>query len=97
MTRRRVVAAAIAVILLTAGVAYARLRGMASVGAGYVAKEICSCMFVGGRSLDACRGDIPESMERVRAEALADGVRGFVPLLAERVARFEPGFGCTLH
>ena len=67
-----------------------RLERSAEVGAGYVAKEVCSCMFVGGRSLESCRSDVPESMDRVRAEALPDGVRGFVPGLASRVARHEP-------
>jgi hypothetical protein len=88
-----------AALLLLAGGAYAfqRLRGQASVGAGYVAKELCSCIFVGGRSLESCRGDVPESMDRVRAELLTDGVRGFVTGLASRVARFEPAFGCTLY
>ena len=95
--RRRI---ALAVVLVALGVGsffFVRLRAMASVGAGYVAKEVCSCVFVGGRSLESCRPDVPESMDRVQAELLPDGVRGFVTGLASRVATFEPGFGCTLH
>jgi hypothetical protein len=84
-------------VLALGGFFYARLRAAASVGAGYVAKELCSCIFVGGRSFEACRPDVPESMDRVQAEPLPDGVRAFVTGLASRVARFEPGFGCTLR
>ncbi|HXK21301.1 MAG TPA: hypothetical protein VMS55_01355 [Myxococcota bacterium] len=94
---RRVLLVLAALALAGAGYAYGHLRAMASVGAGYVAKELCSCVFVAGRSLASCRPDVPESMDRVEAELLPDGVRGFVPALAERVARYEPGFGCTLH
>ena len=95
--RRRVALVVALVALVVGGFFLVRLRAMASVGAGYVAKEVCSCVFVGGRSFDSCRPDVPASMDRVRAELLPDGVRGFVPALAERVARYEPGFGCTLH
>jgi hypothetical protein len=95
---KRRVALVISVLLLgAAGFYYARFRAMAGVGAGYVAKEVCSCVFVGGRSIDSCRPDVPESMDRVQAELLPDGVRAFVTGLASRVARFEPGFGCTLR
>jgi hypothetical protein len=93
----RIALVVLALALAGGGYGYGHLRGMASVGAGYVAKEMCSCIFVAGRSLESCRPDVPESMDRVRAELLPDGVRGFVPALAERVARYEPGFGCTLH
>jgi hypothetical protein len=95
--KRRVFFVALAAVFAAAGVGYPWLARSASVGAGYVAKEVCSCMFVGGRSLESCRGDVPESMDRVQAEVLEAGVRGFVPGLADRVARYEPGFGCTLH
>jgi len=84
-------------IALGALFAYRHVRAMAAVGAGYVAKEVCSCVFVAGRSAASCRADVPESMDRVEAELLPDGVRAFVTGFAERVARNEPGFGCTLR
>lgn len=95
--RRRIALGAALLLLGVGGFYYARLRGMAAIGAGYVAKEVCSCVFVGGRSFDSCRPDVPESMDRVQAELLPDGVHAFVTGLASRVARFEPGFGCTLR
>ena len=95
--KRRVAVAAVLALLAVAIFGYRRLSHAASIGAGYTAKELCSCIFVGGRSLDSCRPDVPQSMDRVQAELLPDGVRGFVTGLASRVARFEPGFGCTLR
>jgi hypothetical protein len=95
--KRRFLAGAALILLAGALYGYRRLAAQASIGAGYVAKEVCSCVFVGGRGLESCRADVPPSMDRVEAELLPDGVRGFVTGLASRVARFEPGFGCTLH
>jgi hypothetical protein len=95
--KRRIVLGVALLVLVSGGFTYTRLRAMASVGAGYVAKEVCSCVFVGGRSFDSCRADVPESMDRVQAEQRTDGVYAFVTGLASRVALFEPGFGCTLH
>jgi hypothetical protein len=84
-------------LLVVGALVYERARDLSTVGAGYVAKEVCSCVFVGGRSFDSCRSDIPETMERVEAELGPDRVRAFVPRLAERIARFEPPYGCVLY
>jgi len=84
-------------LLVVGALVYERARDLSTVGAGYVAKELCSCVFVGERSLESCRPDIPPNMERVEAELGADRVRAFVPYLAERIARYEPPFGCVLY
>lgn len=85
---------------LVVGALYAqRARRVARIGAGYVAKEMCSCVFVAQRDFGSCRADIPASMARVRVIALeADAeVRAWLPLLAERTARYHEGRGCTLY
>ena len=84
-------------LLVVGALVYERARDLSAVGAGYVAKELCSCVFVGERSLASCRPDIPETMKRVEAELEADRVRAFVPYLGERIARYEPPFGCVLY
>lgn len=82
-------------------IAYPMLSERSTIGAGYVAKEVCSCVALGGRDFAACRADLPADLgfERVRAEPLASGggVRAWVPFLAERVARVSDGGGCTLE
>jgi len=89
--------AAFWVVLVAAALFWERARDLSSIGAGYVAKELCSCVFVGERSLESCRPDIPTSMDRVEAELGTDRVRAFVPYLSERIARYEPPFGCVLY
>ena len=83
--------------LIAGVIGYEWIRGQSEVGAGYVAKELCSCIFVGGRDLASCRPDIPPTMDAVEAEVGADRVRAFVPAFAERIARHEPPFGCVLY
>lgn len=87
------------VVFVAGALAYQSFGRRVSIGAGYVAKEVCSCIHLGGRSLASCRPDVPESMDRIEAVELDDGpgVRASVPLFAERVARYEEGFGCTLR
>lgn len=98
-TARRIGLGLALLVLAGAGIGWWRMHRLADVGAGFMAKQMCSCVFVGGRSLESCLADAPASMERVRAELLPDrsGVRGFVPLLASRRALHEPRTGCTLH
>ena len=47
------------------------LRIQSEVGAGYVAKELCSCIFVGGRDPASCRPDIPPAMAELVLHMLA--------------------------
>jgi uncharacterized membrane protein YtjA (UPF0391 family) len=85
------------VLLIAGALGFQGLRGQTDIGSGYVAKELCSCIFVGERELDSCRPDIPPAMDAIEAEVGADRVRAFVPYLGERIARFEPPFGCVLY
>jgi len=85
------------VLLVVGALVWESLRDRSSIGAGYVAKEVCSCVFVGGRDLASCRADVPATMDRVQVELGSDRVRAFVPALAERIARHEPPFGCVLY
>jgi hypothetical protein len=82
---------------LAAAVYGPRFVAMAGVGAGYVAKQMCSCLYVAEREFDACRSDLPDSMDDIRAEPLAGrpGVRARVIGL-ERLAVHTPGAGCRL-
>ena len=85
------------VVLVAAALGFEHLRERVSLGAGYVAKEVCSCVFVGGRSLASCRPDVPATMDRIQVELGSDRVRAFIPGLGERIARHEPPFGCVLY
>jgi hypothetical protein len=96
--REAIVATALAALVVSAGFALARIQRLVAIGAGYVAKQGCSCVFIGGRTLDACRADMPESMRDIQAELLpeARAVRAWVGALGARTASFRDGTGCTL-
>jgi hypothetical protein len=93
---RTLALAGLVVLLATAAFGRAWLAPRADVGAGFIAKQLCSCVFVGGRDEAACRLDFGPEFARVRSELLADGVRAWVPLLASRSAHHHEGTGCTL-
>ena len=94
---RWVAIAALWGVLVGVALVWEYARDRSTIGAGYVAKEVCSCVFVAGRELEACRADIPPSMDRIQVELDKDRVRAFLPGLTERIARSEPPFGCVLY
>jgi hypothetical protein len=88
-------------LVLVAGAAlYVWLGEQNEVGGGFVAKEVCSCVHVGGRDFAACRGDLQQlaGLDWVEAAPLAagDGVSAGLPGFPPRVARATPDGGCTL-
>jgi len=88
-------------VLLVAGVYFYReLRPQAHLGSGYVAHQICSCVFVAERSYASCLPDLLPSMDRIHSELIEldgrSGVRAGIPLLAKRVAWHTPGLGCVI-
>lgn len=101
--RRVLLWAAVALVFVLLGGAAWVVPGMRQrsyMGSGYVAKHLCSCVFVAERTLASCRADLEPSSDRVSVELLAAdrAVRAWVPLLAERIARYSgDGTGCTLE
>ncbi|MAE94662.1 MAG: hypothetical protein CL910_08385 [Deltaproteobacteria bacterium] len=85
--------------VLAAGLLLPDFQRQVSIGTGFVAKQMCSCMFVGGRSFESCLPDMLPMMDDIEAQVLSvgEGVRAWVPLLAERVARHQAPHGCTLE
>jgi hypothetical protein len=83
-----------------AAVGIPRLRQASEIGAGYLAKAACSCVYLAGRELEACRADLPTYFSSMEAALLPDGggVRARTALFdIERVARYGPGRGCRLE
>ena len=58
---RRIALGAVALLLLGAAIGYFSwyrpTRFAVDIGAGMLAKQMCSCVFVAGRDEDACRAD----------------------------------------
>lgn len=68
----------------------------ARIGAAYVAKQTCSCLFVAGRPEESCRTDYnPEDMKPLTLEAAASSVTvSTLGGLVSAKAEFQEGFGC---
>ena len=95
------IAAGLIALIALAGLLWGpRTVGRAQVGVGYVAKQICSCLYVAGREVDACRVDLLPSMDPIDVQVLEDreGVRASLLMGAvERTALHHAGSGCTLY
>jgi hypothetical protein len=92
--------ATLACAALGLAIAYGpRFIHLADIGAGYVAKQTCSCIHVAGRDVAGCRADMPDDMDRIQATILEDGRRGVRArvLGIERLALYSPGAGCALQ
>ena len=76
-----------------------RVHRLSVIGAGYLAKQMCSCVFVAERDFASCRADMPPDMVRVQAAPLDGqrGMRAWVPAIVERTARYTTDTGCTLY
>ena len=95
------IAAGLLGLIVLAGLLWGpRAVGMAQVGVGYVAKQVCSCVYVAGREVDSCRSDLLPSMDPIDVRVLGDreGVRASLLMGAvERTALHHAGSGCTLY
>jgi hypothetical protein len=94
-----------AAVVLLAGLAfgfvrwYLPTRNAVDIGAGMLAKQVCSCVYVAARDLADCRADQFPSMDPIRVEVLRDEgrVRAWIPALGERTAIHREGLGCVLE
>ena len=72
-----------------------------SIASAYLAKEMCSCLFVVGRSAEECEHSVAQGPQIARYEASTDRVEAWVRFtfgLFHNSARFEGArFGCRLQ
>jgi hypothetical protein len=100
MKKRWWIIGGIAVAALAGGSAYAmRVADQAGVAAAAMAKVACSCVFVEGRTLEACRADDPPGFEQVTVEIdeTAKTATGRLLGVITRRARYSADYGCTLE
>lgn len=99
MKARTILIAAVALLSLGAGGAYAYARSMKpllDVGVGYGARVACACRYIGNRSLADCMKDFEPGMEPIRLseDPKTKTVTASVPFIASRSARYDPVLGC---
>jgi hypothetical protein len=96
----RIVGGSIAALLVGAlGYGAWQTSISADVGAAAMAKTICSCVFVQGRTREACRADDPPGFEAVSVtiDAAARTATGTAGGLVSRRATYSEQYGCTLE
>lgn len=90
----------LAVLLAVAGFVYAlpALKGYSKTGTAYAARVVCSCRYIGGRSLEDCEKDMEPGMGFVSLSEPSDAKRidASIPLMAADSAELREGFGCVL-
>jgi len=73
---------------------------MAGPGLGFVAKTLCSNVFLGRYTVEQALADIPDEpitrLIRTRVDRENSRVTASVPLVAKREAVYREGWGCTL-
>jgi ABC-type molybdate transport system substrate-binding protein len=99
MKRWLKIGALVLVVVVAAGVWAGRgTYATGYIGTGYVAKQTCSCMFVVGRTAEACSTDYDaQVVQRLKVQPAASSVTvSALGGLLSAKAEFEEGFGCHL-
>lgn len=99
MLARRLFSGGAATLILLLGMTGLYVRQMTpqlDLGVGYAARVACGCRFIEHRSLAQCYADFEPGMQpiRLRENAVARIVTAYVPLISQRVARYDPVLGC---
>ena len=75
-----------------------RVADLANIGTGYAAQQTCACLFVSGRPLDSCLGDLePLARKLITIHPGTDEVSAGGFGVATATSHYEKGFGCSLR
>jgi len=91
---------ALAALIVVAVGGYFGLQGpllYGRIGTTYAAKQTCSCVFVSGRSLEACEADLPApGAAIIKLSLVGHHVEANAYGLIHASATFEDGYGCRV-
>jgi hypothetical protein len=92
-----IVGIVLVVIFIVAMVVGFQLRKYGQIGAGFVAKQMCSCLYVQGRDEASCRAEIGPQIDRSQIVYLDERVIVNFSGLDQAEARLKPGYGCNVQ
>jgi hypothetical protein len=98
--RKRLALGVVVFLLIAIAVAWRvfRVPLLLNIGTGYAAQQTCACMFISGRAIDSCLGDLdPLARKLISVHPGADEVTASGLFLETATARYEKGFGCSLR
>jgi hypothetical protein len=95
---RKRIALAVAALMAAALLLAARhFVPLGRLGTGYAAELTCACIFVSGRTLDSCRGDLdPLAQKLVSIAVGSDDVRTSAIGVSRARATYSAATGCTI-
>jgi hypothetical protein len=67
------------------------------VAAGFVARQMCSCLYVQNRSEEACKAEIGPQIEGAQIVYMEERVIVNYSGLDQAEARLKPGYGCNVQ
>lgn len=86
-------------IAIVTGIGFYFARQYGKIGAGYAAKQLCSCIYVQKREEDACLSDVRRALGKPfdKAKIIYFSERVVVDFggFAQAQANLTPGFGCS--
>src|SRR5437867_11341111 len=94
--RKRLALGAVALLLVAVAVAWRvfRVPLLLNIGTGYAAQQTCACLFVSGRTLESCLGDLePLARTLISIHPGADEVTASGFVLETATAHHEKGLG----
>lgn len=96
---RLIIALIAAVLVGAAGYGVWQTSISADVGAAAMAKVVCSCVFVDGRTLESCRKDDPPGFQQlsVTVDPKTRSATGTAGGIVSRRATYSEAYGCTLE
>jgi len=97
---RWIVGGLVVLILIGAGAAYVLIRPYAQIGASYISKQMCSCVFVAGRTEASCHAEFEPDIDKFKVSVRHGkpghgGVRASLVIFSG-AARYTGGYGCTV-
>src|SRR3954469_20794542 len=95
--RKRIAIAVAALVMVALALLARKLVPLGRLGTGYAAEMTCACVFVSGRTLDSCRGDLdPLAQKLVSIDVGSDEVRTRSVGILHGRARYSAATGCTI-
>jgi hypothetical protein len=86
----------IAIFVIGLGVAY-QARKYGEVAAGFIARQMCGCLYVQNRDEQSCRAEIGSQIDGAQIVYLDERVIVNFSGLNQAEARLKPGYGCNVQ
>ena len=86
----------VVIFVIVLGVGY-QARKYGEIGAGFVARQMCSCLYVQDRDEQSCRAEIGSQIDAAQIVYMDERVIVNFSGLNQAEARLKPGYGCNVQ